>query len=101
MRKSGMSLARFPWEFGMYKNSLRCLAIIGMFAASGAFAEDPPILNAGDAVVTGFSGVVEAVPPDPVPPNWVTLDETLSANQFACSARLCLGCAGLAGPGRS
>jgi hypothetical protein len=59
----------------MFKNSLRLLAFVGMFAASGAFAEDSPILNAGDAVVTGFSSVVEAIPADPVPSTWVTLDE--------------------------
>jgi hypothetical protein len=71
----------------MFKNSLRLLAFVGMFAASGAFAEDPPILNAGDAVVTGFSGVVEAIPADPVPSTWVTLDETL-INLDGISARI-------------
>jgi hypothetical protein len=71
----------------MLKSCLRLLAIIGMFGAAGAMAEDLPILNAGDAVVTGFSGVVEPVPTDPIPSTWVTLDETL-INVDGISARI-------------
>jgi hypothetical protein len=71
----------------MFKTSLRLLACVAMFAASSARAEDPPILNAGDAVVTGFSGIVEPVPPNIVPDSWVTLDETL-INVDGISARI-------------
>ncbi len=71
----------------MFKTTLRLLACIGMFAAASAFAEEPPILNAGDAVITGFSGVVQAIPPDDVPPTWVNLDETL-INLDGISARI-------------
>ncbi len=71
----------------MIRTTLRLLAFAAMLATTPALAEDPPILAAGDAVVTGFSGVVEPLPPDPIPSTWVTLDETL-INPEGISARI-------------
>jgi hypothetical protein len=61
----------------MIKHSLRLLACLTLLGGTQVLAEDPPILNAGDAVVTSFSGVVDPVPADPVPADFVALDETL------------------------
>jgi hypothetical protein len=61
----------------MSKLTLGLFAGITIFATTSVFAQEPPILNAGDAVVTGFSGVINPIPPDVVPPDFVTLDETL------------------------
>jgi hypothetical protein len=74
-------------SLAMSKFTLRLLTSIAIFSATGAYAEDLPILNAGDAVVTGFSGIIEPIPPDVVPPDFVTLDETL-INPNGISARI-------------
>lgn len=71
----------------MFKNSLRLLALGGMFVGCGAFAEEPPILNLGDAVITGFSGVVEPSAENPPAQGHEVLDETL-INTDGVSARI-------------
>jgi hypothetical protein len=66
------------------------LVLAGLIATSNLsplHAEDPPILNAGDAVVTGFSGVVDPQIPDPLPATFNALDETL-INLDGISARI-------------
>jgi len=46
--------------------SIFCLfAFLGLFAAQSAFADDTPILNIGDALVSEFSGVRQPAPQKP------------------------------------
>jgi hypothetical protein len=71
---------------------LSSFMVLGMMALNGAqltsaWAEDAGILALGDAVVTGFSGVVEPSADNPPAQGHETLDETL-INPDGISARI-------------
>ena len=66
-----------------------CWRCCGRLPPVEAGAQAPSIMAPGDAIVTGFSGVLPPVPPfpsgDPLDETFINLDGAVDADPAACS----------------